>query len=190
MRCTSCNLRISAIHGSAGKLGISRVDGAKGPDGFRSETAICAEQPINGQPGQDAPISRGSRGSDGTPGIGTSPVTLDISDSSGLKVEIELNPGVGGQGGAGSIHKGGRGGAPGPNPDPGVCNHASKGADGNDSLRGFSGDSAAHGSCGVIRATPTLIQRIKLKDFEIDTKSKTTLNCSRKTAILRGLDEP
>lgn len=188
----------SALAGRAGDAGELRLYTVEAQmDGGRvvSYRSECLRQPSNGARGRDAVVQQadgkfapivGSKGLNGNPGLGTSVVNINVADVSGLSLFVTFNPGLASAPGKGALPKGGVGGAPGVNPKrpaqyeigP-VCADASRGASGEDGLRGPIGDVAADGRCGQISIPAELMSRIQMKDLQ--------LSCSKEPGILRPI---
>ena len=183
-------LQLNGVDGKGGDPGASAGIAAKGspgvagttdvrPDMRRGDKVVCTAHPTNGGPGADG-ATPGSAGGIGGDAIGTSNVKLDIENSEAFAVEIDLNPGKGGPGGAGSPgQEGGPGGDPGDN-QGGVCRAASAGAKGRKHPQdGAAGVAGSNGSCGTIQLSPSLIDRVKIRD--------TNFNCSKMPGLVQSI---
>lgn len=73
--------------------------------------------PTSGENGRDAILKKGTSGSNGVRGIGTSNVTIDVEDHKAMSLQIEFNPGIASRPGIGSLPMGGKPGAPGKTPE-------------------------------------------------------------------------
>lgn len=187
-------LQLNGVDGKPGRAGEPHPPAAKGTRGAdgavhtaeavsrRGDTLakdVCHLHPTNGGPGADG-ATPGKAGENGGDAIGTSNVKLDIENSEAFAVEIDLNPGKGGPGGAGSPgQEGGPGGDPGDN-QGGVCRAASAGAKGRKYPQdGAAGVAGSNGSCGTIQLSPSLIDRVKIRD--------TNFNCSKMPGLVQSI---
>lgn len=146
----------------------------------------CMSEPTAGTPGLDAKKAKGDKGYAAKPGIGTSKLTLNIADVTGLTAEFVLNPGRKGNRGKGSVYLGGKGGAPG-KAAIGLCaNQPVQAPNGKNSERGDLGDDAVHGGCGDIVIPQALIaKRPVVKD--INPNDAAPLYCSKNPDLIKAI---
>lgn len=168
--------------GTAGRVdnNTPRGGGRGGPDGYVPDNPKCGKQPGNGQPGKAPPQTIGLPGLNGNSAVGTSELTLEIQDATNFSTEVTLNPGLASSATRGSRYLGGKGGDPGPFHAP--CSPAKRGDDAPPSAEGAHGAPGKNGSCGAIRVSSNILQRIRIKDVG------SSLSCSKASDIVIQLD--